>query len=62
MAALGPEARVPIVTGVAVAGVSGLVAIWTVLRLVETGRLHWFSYYTWALGIAVLAGTAFFGL
>jgi undecaprenyl-diphosphatase len=62
MAGLGPEARVPLLTGVAVAGVSGLAAIWTVLRLVETGRLYWFSYYTWVLGTAVLVGTAFFGL
>jgi len=59
---LGPEARIPILIGVVVAGVSGLAAIWTVLRLVETGRLHYFSYYTWALGLVVLVGTAFFGL
>jgi len=59
---LGPEARVPIITGVVVAGVSGLAAIWTVLRLVETGRLHYFSYYTWTLGVLVLGGTLFFGL
>jgi undecaprenyl-diphosphatase len=62
MVSLGPEARVPLLVGVTVAGVSGLAAIWTVLRLVETGRLHFFSYYTWALGIALLVGVAFFGL
>jgi len=46
----------------AVACVSGFAAIWTVLRFVETGRLHYFSYYTWSLGALVLVGTIFFGL
>jgi undecaprenyl-diphosphatase len=62
LSALGPDARVPVLAGVVVAAVSGVIAIWTVLRLVEAGRLHYFAYYTWALGVAVLVGTALFGL
>ncbi|MCW5892186.1 MAG: undecaprenyl-diphosphate phosphatase [bacterium] len=56
--ALGPEAYTPLAAGILVALITGLVAIWLVMRAVASGRLHWFAYYTWTLGVAVLLGAA----
>jgi undecaprenyl-diphosphatase len=56
--ALGPEAYTPLAAGIAVALVTGLLAIWTLMRAVASGKLHWFAYYTWALGLCVLVGAA----
>ena len=41
--------------GAAVALVSGIGAIWFCIRLLRRGSLHWFAYYTWAAGLAMLA-------
>lgn len=60
--ALGPDARLPIATGVGLAGVTGFAAIAALLRLVRDGKLRWFAYYCWGLGVAVLAGTGLLGL
>lgn len=35
------------------AGVVGLLALWTLVRLVQRGALHWFAPYLLALGVAV---------
>jgi undecaprenyl-diphosphatase len=56
--ALGPDAYTPLAAGIIVALVTGLAAIWTLMRAVASGRLHWFAYYTWALGTVVLLGAA----
>lgn len=56
--ALGPEAYTPLAAGILVALVTGIIAIWTVLRAVASGKLHWFAYYTWTLGLCVLVGAA----
>ena len=38
--------------------VSGIGAIWFCIRLLRRGSLHWFAYYTWAAGLAMLAVAA----
>jgi len=40
--------------GVLAAGVTGYLAIHLLLAVVRRGRLVWFSYYTWLVGILVL--------
>ncbi|HJQ82763.1 MAG TPA: undecaprenyl-diphosphate phosphatase [Candidatus Binatia bacterium] len=55
---LAPAARVPVAIGVVVAGLVGFFAIAALLRVVRGGKLHWFAYYCWALGLAVLIGAA----
>jgi undecaprenyl-diphosphatase len=52
--ALGPAAHVPVIAGILVSAATGIAAIWALMRVVRTGRLHWFAYYTWALGLVVL--------
>jgi undecaprenyl-diphosphatase len=53
--ALDPGARVPLAVGVVAAALTGFLAIALCLRLVRAARLHWFAYYCWAIGAAVLA-------
>ena len=45
---------VPILAGVIVSAVSGLIAIKGMIRLVSGKKLTYFSYYTWILGISVI--------
>jgi undecaprenyl-diphosphatase len=52
---LGREAAVPLAAGTVVAGLVGFVAIAGFMRLMQAGRLHYFAYYLWPLGIVVLA-------
>ena len=47
--------------GAAVALVAGIGAIWFCIRLLRRGSLHWFAYYTWAAGLAMLAWLHFHG-
>ena len=61
LAALAPAARGPIVIGVLVSGVTGFLAIAVLFRLVREGKLRWFAYYCWVLGITVLVGATVFG-
>ena len=44
----------PIIVGIAVAAVSGLIAIKTMIKIVSDKKLSYFSYYVWALGAAVV--------
>lgn len=45
--------------GIGAATLSGYAALRLLLRFVRAGKLHWFSYYAWAMGaFVVLAGTA----
>jgi undecaprenyl-diphosphatase len=52
--ALDPANRFPLMVGVVVAGVTGITAIALLLRLVAHGKLRYFTYYCWSLGLAVL--------
>ena len=44
----------PVIVGMAVAAVSGLIAIKTMIKIVSDKKLSYFSYYVWALGAAVV--------
>lgn len=52
--ALDPANRLPLLVGVVVAGVTGITAIALLLQVVARGKLRYFTYYTWALGLTVL--------
>jgi len=41
-------------TGAVTALVAGVGAIWFCVRLLRSGSLHWFAYYTWAAGLGML--------
>jgi undecaprenyl-diphosphatase len=41
--------------GATMALIAGIAAIWFCVRLLRSGSLHWFAYYTWAAGLAMLA-------
>jgi undecaprenyl-diphosphatase len=58
---LGPSMAAPLLAGVVVAGVTGLAAIAVLLRALRSGRLSYFAYYCWVLGVGVLAGAAMRG-
>lgn len=55
----GMDIVLPIVCGVAVSAVSGYIAIKAMIRLVSNKKLYYFSFYTWALGIAVILYSLF---
>ena len=44
----------PVLVGVIVSAVAGLIAIKAMIKLVSNKNLMGFSIYTWALGIAVI--------
>ena len=44
----------PILVGMLVAAVSGLVAIKTMIKIVSDKKLSYFSYYVWVLGVIVV--------
>ena len=54
MAQLGP-----VIVGMVVAAVSGLIAIKTMIKIVSDKKLSYFSYYVWALGAAVVLYSIF---
>ena len=49
----------PVIVGMAVAAVSGLIAIKTMIKIVSDKKLSYFSYYVWALGAAVVLYSIF---
>lgn len=53
-AGIDPSLIGPILVGMAVAAVSGLVAIKTMIKIVSDKKLSWFSWYVWILGAAVV--------
>jgi undecaprenyl-diphosphatase len=59
--ALDPANRLPLLVGVVVAGVTGIAAIALLLRIVARGKLRYFTYYTWGLGLVVLLAAWFKG-
>ncbi|MGN0658741.1 MAG: undecaprenyl-diphosphate phosphatase [Emergencia sp.] len=50
-AGLDPGLIGPVLAGMAVAAVSGFIAIKTMIRVVSSKKLSYFSYYVWALGL-----------
>lgn len=50
----------PILVGMAVAAVSGLIAIKTMIKIVSNKKLNYFSYYVWILGLIVVGYGIFF--
>ena len=50
----------PILVGMAVAAISGLVAIKTMIKIVSGKKLSYFSYYVWILGAIVVGYGIFF--
>lgn len=52
---LPAEQAGPMIAGIAVAAVSGFFALRFLLRVVKAGKLHFFSYYCWAMGIVGIA-------
>jgi undecaprenyl-diphosphatase len=55
---LGPTMAGPLIAGIVVAGSTGFLAIAVLLRAVRSGRLNYFAYYCFALGVAVLIAAA----
>ena len=49
----------PVIVGMAVSAVSGLIAIKTMIKIVSDKKLSYFSYYVWALGAAVVLYSIF---
>jgi len=49
----------PVIWGMAVAAISGLVAIKGMIKIVSDKKLSWFSYYVWALGLVVIVYSFF---
>ena len=49
----------PILTGVIVSAVSGLIAIKAMIRFVTGKKLWYFSVYTWIVGAAVILYSIF---
>jgi undecaprenyl-diphosphatase len=48
------EALAPLLVGGAVSAVVGLLAFVALIRVVKAGKLHYFSYYCWALGLLAM--------
>lgn len=57
---LEPGQLGPILVGMAVAAISGLVAIKTMIKIVSDKKLSYFSYYVWILGLIVVGYGVFF--
>ena len=53
-AGIDPSFIGPILVGMLVAAVSGLVAIKTMIKIVSDKKLSYFSYYVWIVGAAVV--------
>ncbi|EOD01240.1 undecaprenyl-diphosphate phosphatase [Caldisalinibacter kiritimatiensis] len=47
----------PLLIGVLLSCISGIVAIKVLVKLLEKGKLHYFSYYVWILGIITILST-----
>ncbi len=57
---LEPGQMGPILVGMAVAAISGLIAIKTMIKIVSNEKLSYFSYYVWVLGLIVVGYGIFF--
>lgn len=59
-AGIEPSLIGPIAAGVVVAAVSGFIAIKTMIKVVSSKKLSYFSYYVWALGLFTIGYGVFF--
>ncbi|KNF08877.1 undecaprenyl-diphosphatase [Gottschalkia purinilytica] len=50
----------PILLGMALSAVTGIIAIKFLVKLLQKGKLHYFSYYVWILGTFVIVKELFF--
>ncbi len=50
----------PMIVGMVVAAVSGVLAIKAMIKVVVDKKLKWFAYYVWVLGIATIVYSVFF--
>lgn len=53
---------VPVLAGIIVAAVSGLIAIKSMIKIVSNKKLYYFSFYTWILGAAVVLYSVFWAV
>ena len=53
-AGIDPAIIGPVITGMIVAAVSGVLAIKLMIKVVTNQKLKYFSYYVWALGVFVI--------
>lgn len=53
-AGMDPALFGPVIVGMIVAAVSGLIAIKTMIKVVSDKKLNYFSYYVWLLGAVVI--------
>ena len=44
----------PLITGVIISAITGIISLKILIKLLQTKKLHYFSYYLWALGIILL--------
>lgn len=51
---LAGELLIPVIIGVVIAGISGFIAIKTMIKIVSNKKLFYFSFYTWIVGIAIV--------
>ena len=56
---IDPSVLGPVLVGMAVAAVSGVIAIKAMIKVVSDRKLKYFSYYVWILGIAVIAYSSY---
>lgn len=54
--------RIPLAVGVVVSGLTGFAAVAILMRMLRQGKLVWFAYYCWAVGLLVLAAGTVGGL
>lgn len=53
-AGAGTDQLLPILAGFLVSAISGYFAIRFLIKLISQKKLHYFSYYTWALGLVII--------
>lgn len=44
----------PLVVGVTISAITGVFAINILIKVLEKGKLHYFSYYVWIIGVIIL--------
>ncbi|WP_425447494.1 undecaprenyl-diphosphate phosphatase [Dethiothermospora halolimnae] len=50
----GAAFNAPLIIGIILSAVTGIFAIKILTKALEKGKLHYFSYYVWALGVIVI--------
>lgn len=50
---------IPLLVGVIISTITGVISIKILIRVLEKGKLHYFSYYVWVLGAILLIANIF---